>query len=235
MRGKSPTALCLACLACLGGCRQQMASQPAYRPLTPSNFFADGRSSRPLVAGTVPRGHLREDDHLFTGRRARPEPDAKASGGKEGKANGRGNEGPEAYVDAFPLPITYEYPKYGDETKQLSVLRGQERFNVFCAPCHDRAGTGKGIVALRGFTPPPSLHTDLSRGFKLRGREVPLKDAPVGYYFDVITNGFGAMPQYSHQIPAHDRWAIIAYVRALQVSQGAVGKKDADGKQGAKP
>ncbi|HLV02592.1 MAG TPA: cytochrome c [Acidobacteriota bacterium] len=98
----------------------------------------------------------------------------------------------------FPFPITEEM-----------LRRGQERYNVFCAPCHDRAGTGQGMIVERGMTRPPSLHT------------VRLREAPPGYFFDVITNGFGAMFSYASRIPAEDRWAIIAYIRALQLSQNA--------------
>jgi hypothetical protein len=77
------------------------------------------------------------------------------------------------------------------------------------------------MIVQRGFTAPPSLHTDWSRGFKLRSGDLKLRDAPVGYYFEVITKGFGAMPDYAEQIDAQDRWAIIAYIRALQLSQRA--------------
>jgi hypothetical protein len=96
----------------------------------------------------------------------------------------------------FPMPLT---------DKMLE--RGQQRFNIFCSPCHDRLGTGEGMVVRRGYRKPPSFHIDR------------LRSVPPGYIFDVITNGFGAMPDYSAQIPVADRWAIIAYVRALQLSQ----------------
>jgi mono/diheme cytochrome c family protein len=114
------------------------------------------------------------------------------------------------YREAFPISIT-----------QRTMERGQERFNIYCATCHDRVGTGRGMIVERGFTTPPSLHTDWSRGFKLKGADLKLTDAPVGYYFDVITLGYGAMPDYSEQIAPDDRWAIIAYIRALQLSQRA--------------
>lgn len=108
-----------------------------------------------------------------------------------GKTNGE-------FVRAFPLAVTEEHLK-----------RGQERFNIFCAPCHGRLGNGQGMVVRRGFPRPPSYHIDR------------LRDAPVGYLFDVITNGFGRMPDYADQIPPADRWKIAAYVRALQLSQHA--------------
>lgn len=85
--------------------------------------------------------------------------------------------------------------------------RGQERFNIYCAPCHDRTGTGRGMVVQRGYRQPPSFHDER------------LRIAPPGHFFDVMTNGFGAMPDYRAQIAPRDRWAIAAYVRALQLSQ----------------
>jgi len=101
--------------------------------------------------------------------------------------------------DVMPFPVTKEI-----------LLRGQERYNIFCAPCHSRVGDGSGFVPARGFArKPPSFHI------------VRLQKAPLGYFFDVITNGFGIMPDYASQIPADDRWKIIAYVRALQLSQNA--------------
>jgi cytochrome c553 len=105
---------------------------------------------------------------------------------------------PDGYVSALPFPLTH------------AVLdRGHERYDIYCSPCHDRAGTGAGMIVQRGYKPPPSLHED-------RLRRVPL-----GYVFGVMTNGFGAMPGYAPQVPADDRWAIAAYVRALQLSQHA--------------
>jgi mono/diheme cytochrome c family protein len=86
------------------------------------------------------------------------------------------------------------------------MARGQERFNIYCAPCHSRTGQGDGMVVLRGYRRPPSLQLER------------LREAPVGHFFDVITNGFGAMPDYASQITPADRWAIVAYIRALQLS-----------------
>ena len=91
--------------------------------------------------------------------------------------------------------------------EEADLDRGEERFNIYCTPCHDRTGSGKGMVVQRGYRPPPSFHIDR------------LKQADAGYMFDVITNGFGAMPDYKAQIDARDRWRIVAYVRALQLSQ----------------
>ncbi len=100
--------------------------------------------------------------------------------------------------DYMPFPVNEQV-----------LARGQERFNVYCSPCHSRLGDGKGMIVQRGFTPPPSYHTDR------------LRRAPLGYFYDVITNGFGAMPEYASQIPPQDRWDIVAYIRALQLSQNA--------------
>jgi mono/diheme cytochrome c family protein len=95
------------------------------------------------------------------------------------------------------------------------MARGQERFTIYCSPCHGRTGQGDGMVVLRGYRRPPSFHQDR------------LRDAPVGHFFDVMTNGFGAMPDYAAQIKAEDRWAIVAYVRALQLSE--LGDRDVGG------
>jgi mono/diheme cytochrome c family protein len=156
----------------VSACRQDMHDAPRYEPLEASAFFADGRASRMLVANTVPRGLLREDEHLYTGK----------IGGTP--------------VDLFPMPVT------------ASVMaRGQERYKVFCAPCHGATGEGTGMIVQRGFRRPPSYH------------EQRLVEAPAGYFFDVMTNGFGAMQDYSAQVPVGDRWAIAAYIRALQASR----------------
>ena len=89
------------------------------------------------------------------------------------------------------------------------MARGQQRFNIYCAPCHGRTGQGDGMVVRRGYRRPPSIHQDR------------LRNAPAGHFFDVMTNGFGAMPDYAAQIKAEDRWAIVAYIRALQLSEHA--------------
>lgn len=160
---------------CVAGCRQDMHDQPKFIPLRPSSFFADGRSERPLIEGTVARGHLNDDTAFYTGK------------GPDGKP-----------LDTFPFPVTKEV-----------VERGQTRFNVYCAPCHDRTGSGQGMIVKRGYHQPPSYHIDR------------LRQVSNGYIYDVITSGFGAMPDYAAQIPPRDRWAIVAYVRALQMSQNA--------------
>jgi len=155
-------------------CRRDMHDQPKYIPLRESTFFADARSARPFVPGTIARGQLREDPLLYTG-----------------KING-------ADATVFPFPVD-----------DRVMARGRERFDVFCSPCHGRTGQGDGMVVRRGYRRPPTFHQDR------------LRDSPFGHFFDVITNGFGAMPDYASQIGAEDRWKIIAYVRALQVSEHA--------------
>jgi hypothetical protein len=164
----------IACVLLTVGCRQDMQDQPRYEPLEASDFFADGRASRPRVEGTVAQGQLRLNDQLYTGR-----------------IN-------DALVDTLPVPLTWQL-----------LERGQERYNIYCSPCHDRAGSGQGIVVRRGFRRPSSFH--IAR----------LREAPIGYFFEVMANGFGAMMDYSVQVTPHDRWAIAAYIRALQLSQHA--------------
>lgn len=157
-----------------GACRQDMHDAPRFDPLEKNDFYADQRSERPLIAGTVARGQLRADDAFYTGKTG------------------------ETLVAAMPLPVTTEL-----------VARGQDRFNVYCAPCHSQTGMGDGMVVRRGYKQPTSFH------------DPRLRAQPVGYFYDVITRGFGQMPDYAAQIAAKDRWAIVAYVRALQVSQHA--------------
>jgi len=149
--------------------KQDMANQPKNLPLSPSDFFADGRSERPIVENTVARGSITDDD-LFVPKDS----------------------------NNFPLKID-----------QALLERGEQRYKIFCSPCHGLQGDGNGLVAMRGMKHPPTYHQDR------------LRQAPNGYFYDNITNGFGAMYGYSAQIPPRDRWAIIAYVRALQLSRNA--------------
>jgi mono/diheme cytochrome c family protein len=151
-----------------------MHVQPRYNPLDQSEFFEDGRSARPAVPGTVARGQLRIDEHLYTG-----------------KVKG-------VLVDSFPFPVT-----------QKVLERGRERYNIYCTPCHGYTGEGRGMIVQRGFPQPPSYHIDR------------LRQAPVGYLYGVITHGYGAMYSYAARISPEDRWAVVAYVRALQMSQHA--------------
>jgi hypothetical protein len=161
-------------LLLLVGCRQDMHDQPRYEAFEASDFFDDGRASRPLVEGTVAQGQLHLDEAFFTGKRG------------------------ETLVDSLPVPLTRDL-----------LERGQERYNIYCSPCHDRVGTGQGMVVRRGFRRPAAFHIDR------------LREAPIGYFFEVITQGFGAMMDYAAQVSPEDRWAITAYIRALQLSQHA--------------
>lgn len=113
----------------------------------------------------------------------------------------------EAFFTGKLSGVTVKDLPFAIDEKELN--RGQERFNIFCSPCHDRTGGGRGMVVQRGYRQPPSFHIDR------------LKTVDAGYIFDVITNGFGAMPDYKAQIDARDRWRIVAYIRALQLSQSA--------------
>jgi mono/diheme cytochrome c family protein len=112
------------------------------------------------------------------------------------------------YSSALPLPLTEDV-----------LHRGQERFDIYCAVCHGFDGKGNGRIVQRGYTAPPNYMTDLSRGFERRGIRIRLRDIPIGYFFEVISKGYGAMPDYESQVPPQDRWAIAAYVRALQIGQ----------------
>jgi mono/diheme cytochrome c family protein len=190
-------------LLALAGCQQKMAVQPSYRPDEPSAFFPDGRADRPAVPGTVARGHLRTDLALFSGRRARQARDwaapaavVAAAGAGLPAALGAAAAEEDTHVTSFPFPVT-----------RAVLQHGRDRYTIYCAVCHDPLGTGRGKIVERGYTRPPSYH--IAR----------LREAPVGHFFDVITNGYGSMPEYKQQVPPRDRWAIVAYVRALQLSQ----------------
>ena len=150
-----------------------MQDQPKYKPLSPSAFFADGRSSRPLIDGTVAREDLEFDAARTTGKRGAD------------------------YVPN-PLPVT-----------EATFRRGRERFDIYCSPCHDRVGTGDGMIVERGYKRPSSFHDDR------------LRAVADGYFVEVMSQGFGVMPSYGEQIPVDDRWAIAAWIRVLQRSQNA--------------
>jgi mono/diheme cytochrome c family protein len=225
------------------GCRQDMQDQPRYEAYESSGFFKDGLSSRPLVEGTVPRGYLRSDKQLFTGQndKAQGNTNSSVQRGEQAGANANaqsskanmqgGNTGTQAGgstsqtsstsqagaggaqaaagdasdVEDFPFPVTAEV-----------MQRGQERYQIFCAMCHGATGDGDGMIVRRGFRQPPSYHQD------------SLRQARVGHFFRVITEGFGAMPSYRSQVPVQDRWAIIAYIRALQLSKMNQSKPNQD-------
>lgn len=219
---KAFVALAAVCCLLLGSaCRQDMHDQPRYEYYERTNFFKDNISSRPLVEGTVPRGYLREDAHLYTGKTGNAGVTTATGnnaggsavpgaglGGDTATANSpTANSGQQSMpssatgdagtdVESFPFPITQDV-----------LERGRERYQIFCSMCHGATGAGNGMVVRRGYRQPPSYHTD------------QLREAPVGHFFDVITNGWGSMPNYAAQIPARDRWAIVAYIRALQLSE----------------
>lgn len=176
--------LTLVALALLAGCRGQpsdkppihivpdMDWQPKYLPAQENTFFEDGRSMRPLVAGTVAQGHLNEDDRYY-----------------------RGKQG-DKYVAVAPIDVNAKV-----------LARGEERYDVFCTPCHDSTGAGQGMVVKRGFPLPLDLSSE-------RVRE--MSD---GEMYEVISDGVRNMPSYRNQIPVEDRWAIVSWVRVLQRSQ----------------
>ena len=166
-------------LVAFSGCRD-MYDQPRYEPFETSDFFADGSSSRPQVAGTVPRNDPRnlpdvQDRNLLL------------TGLKDGLPS-----------RSAPFPVDRQV-----------LDRGHQRYRIYCTPCHGELGDGKGVIVERGFTQPPSYH------------EERLKDAPLGHFFQVITDGHGAMYSFAARVAPQDRWAIAAYIRALQLSQNA--------------
>jgi len=173
----------------LAGCRQDMHNQPKVIPQRGSEMFADHRSARPAIENTVARGSLHDDSYFYTGL-------------VQG-ANGYREE-----KDMLPFPVT------------MTVLKkGQERFNIYCTPCHSRVGNGVGAIVLRGFKPAGNLNDQVRRA------------QPLSHYFYVMTHGYGAMPDYSAQLTPEERWSVAAYIRAIQLSQNAT---PADVASGAK-
>jgi mono/diheme cytochrome c family protein len=172
-------ATAFAALLVVTGCRQDMQDQPRMFPQRGTDFFADHRGARPQVLNTIARGQLHEDSYFYTG-------------GVQG-ANGYREE-----QNLMPFPVT------------MQVLnRGQERFNVYCTPCHSRVGNGLGEIVQRGYKPAANLHDQVRMSQSL------------SHYFYVMTHGYGAMPDYSAQLTPEDRWAVAAYIRALQLSEAA--------------
>jgi mono/diheme cytochrome c family protein len=170
--------LAVVCVLSAAGCRQDMQDQPKFIPLRSNDFYADHRSARDPLPGTVPwtKTPLNEDVYFFSGK--------------------RGN----AFGNDLPANIKFD---------RALLARGQDRYNIYCTPCHSVVGDGNGMIVQRGYRRPPSLH------------DPRLRNAPLGYFFDVMSNGLGAMPDYASQIKPEDRWAITAYIRALQLSQNA--------------
>jgi len=202
---------CLLLLLLITGCRRDMQDQPKMKPYRGTSFFGDGLSARQPVQGTVPRGFLRQDAEYFTGKKSKTTagPGTQSIQGQQQQGQKQVQQGQaqaqqagaqaNAYpddIDVFPIPVTKEV-----------VTRGRERYNIFCVVCHGFTGNGDGMVVRRGFRRAASFNDDR------------LRQAPVGHFFDAMTNGWGAMPSYASQIPVQDRWAIIAYIRALQLSQ----------------
>jgi Cytochrome C oxidase, cbb3-type, subunit III len=179
----------ISALALVAGCRQDMQNQPKMIPQRGSSFFANHRGARPQVADTVARGEFHENTYFYTGVMQGP--------------NGYREE-----PDLMPFPVT------------MTVLRrGQERYNIYCTPCHSRVGNGLGEIVMRGYKPAANFHDQVHMA------------QPVSHYFYVMTHGYGAMPDYSAQITPADRWAIAAYIRALQLSQDAPLKDVPEGVQ----
>jgi len=227
----SPVLLVTLSLLVLAGCQQKMAKQPSFRPLEGDSFFDDGRASRPWVEGTVYVGKRPPFSPIMTG--LTPEGQKFEPRVNEAAIPAGAPDDVKNYVDAFPFKMT-----------EADLIRGQERFTIYCTPCHSPLGDGKGKIVERGFLKPTSFHPDrkfaekqkadgilptspeyklpigYSRGFNRYRLEVPMDEVPVGYIFEVITRGYGGMPSHAEpQITPEDRWRIIAYVRALQLSQ----------------
>lgn len=171
---------------------QDMDVQPRYGPQALSRIFADGRSMRQPVTGTVARDELMEEDHY--------------NRGYEATKNQETGKWDVKYLAGFPEPIKVD---------EKFILRGQQQFNIYCALCHGKAGYGDGMIHQRAselggpWVQPTSMHTP-----DVRARNE-------GHLFNTITNGIRTMPAYSQQISIDDRWAIVAYIRALQLSQNA--------------
>ena len=218
-------------LLSLTACQQRMAKQPAYRPLTDTDFYPDKRSSRPIEEGTVHRYQMLDDNPLVSGLSAEGKKmQAVTVPGVANAVTGPGIPNKVTnFVDAFPFQVTKE-----------DVVRGQERYQIYCVPCHSPLGDGRGKIWERGYLAPPSYHLTndpeilakdpkhgRSRGFGFYdvkgsdGKPLALRDVPVGYIYEVITKGYGGMPDHASQIPVADRWRIVAYVKSLMLSQNA--------------
>jgi len=177
------------------GVRFDMQDQPRYKAYKESDFFKDKRASRDMPEGTVARGQLHENKAFYTGKIDNPNLNAPVATTTDASGNTLVSSFPND-IDEFPVPVTKEL-----------IDRGQERFNIYCIVCHGPVGNGDGMIVRRGFPKPPTYHDDR------------LRNAPVGHFFDVITNGWGKMNSYAYQVQPADRWAIAAYIRTLQTSQ----------------
>ena len=181
-----------------------MQDQPKAIAYRENTFFKDGLGSRPLVEGTVPRGFLREDRAFYQGKKptAQVTPASPQTPATPTSAGNQADLYPDV-VDTIPMQLT-----------KADLDRGQERYNIYCSVCHGMTGYGDGIVARRGFNKPSPANYHQDR----------LRQAPAGHFFDVMTNGWGAMPAYAQQVSVADRWRIVAYIRALQLSQMPAGQ-----------
>src|SRR5438552_10565276 len=196
----------------LSSCRRDMQDQPKTIAYRESSFYKDGTGSRPLVEGTVPRGYLREDREFYLGKKATA---TTQTGPTLTQPAGAQATAPSIRLPNAPVTAT-NAAMYPDDVEAFPFMitkealdRGQERYQIFCSVCHGMTGYGDGMIARRGFNKPApaSYHQDR------------LRQAPVGHFFDVMTTGWGAMPSYAAQIPVVDGWKVIAYIRALQLSQ----------------
>ncbi len=185
-------------------CRYDMQDQPRYKVYKSSTWYPDGRASRELPEGTVARGYLRENKALYTGKIEG------ATGTAQTNEAGQQITFPDDIAE-FPIAVTQE-----------TLDRGQRQFKIFCSVCHGNFGNGDGMIVRRGFPKPPSYHDDR------------LRNAPIGHFFDVATNGWGKMQGYASQVSVSDRWAIVAYIRTLQISQNPNGVKALPTPTGAK-
>jgi mono/diheme cytochrome c family protein len=190
-------AFCLLIFAFTTACRYDMQDQPRILVYKSSDWFPDGRASREAPEGTIARGQLRENKALYTGK------NENTTGTAQTNAAGQQITFPDS-VTEFPMAVTQEV-----------LDRGQERYKISCQICHGAFGNGDGMAVRRGFPKPPSYNDDR------------LRNAPVGHYFDVASNGWGKMSGYASQVSVSDRWAIVAYIRALQLSQNPNGTKPA--------
>lgn len=187
-----------------------MDYQPKFKAQTTNPLFADGRSMRPQVRGTIARGDLREDDAYYRGIL----PDESAEEVAATSANGAMLTGIVASDETPALPnYTTEFPLPVDEAL---IRRGKQRYEIYCATCHGQGGDGDGLVTLRAleleqgtWVKPTSLHAE------------PIRKQPVGQLYNTIANGVRKMPGYASQIPVEDRWAIVSYVKALQLTRTA--------------
>jgi mono/diheme cytochrome c family protein len=246
--GLAARVIAIVCFLLLGsGCQQKMAQQPYFRPLEQSEFYADGRSARPLEAGVTHRGQHLDSDPLVTGltldewkrfwNRDKAKVEVASATAAEDRDRaygaprfdprpGKPHSGTAVFTTEFPFEIT---------PRDLAI--GADRFTTYCAVCHGPLGNGKGKIWERGFLKPTSYHTEkveaaepdetaqiplgYSRGYWKWDIQIPVREVPVGYIFEVITKGYGQMPDHAAQIKPEDRWRIIAYVRTLQFSRHA--------------